>query len=133
MYGGEKFTTDLPVLLMRSHCLAVLLLGVNGVTEGYMNATADSPTINKNNYVMIYESVAFLGASYLFTIWLGPVGFIYGNCVNMALRIVHSTLFIKKRHEGTEYKPLQGLYPKPIFSGSLFLSIIMTVLSEVRY
>lgn len=131
LYGGSKLTLPLPVLLLRAHCLAVLLLGINGVTECYTNATADSTTINKSNLIMVYESIAFLGASYLFATWFGPVGFILGNCVNMTLRIIHSSLFINKRHRDTIYRPLDGLIPKPVFSASLIIAAFITTLSHV--
>ncbi|TGZ38053.1 man(5)GlcNAc(2)-PP-dolichol translocation protein RFT1 [Temnothorax longispinosus] len=130
LYGGSKLTLPLPVLLLRAHCLAVLLLGINGVTECYSNATADSATINKSNLIMIYQSIAFLGASYLFVIWFGPVGFIFGNCVNMSLRIIHSAKFINKRYQDTVYRPLRGLVPKPIFSTCLLVAAFVTNLSH---
>ncbi|KAL6420036.1 hypothetical protein ACFW04_010995 [Cataglyphis niger] len=133
LYGGSKLTLPLPVLLLRAHCLAVLLLGINGVTECYTNATADSATINKSNVIMVYESIAFLGASYLFAIWFGPVGFIFGNCVNMSLRIIHSAMFINKRHRDTIYRPLRGLVPKPMFSASLLVAAFITNLSQAYF
>ncbi|XP_070154716.1 man(5)GlcNAc(2)-PP-dolichol translocation protein RFT1 isoform X1 [Polyergus mexicanus] len=133
LYGGSRLTLPLPVLLLRAHCLAVLLLGINGVTECYTNATADSATINKSNVIMVYESIAFLGASYLFAIWFGPVGFIFGNCVNMSLRIIHSAMFINKRHRDTIYRPLCGLVPKPMFSASLLVAAFITNLSQAYF
>lgn len=133
LYGGSKLTLPLPVLLLRAHCLAVLLLGINGVTECYTNATADSETINKSNLIMIYQSIAFLGASYLFATWFGPVGFIFGNCVNMSLRIIHSAIFINKKHQDTVYRPLRGLVPKPMFSTCLLVAAFVTNLSHVKY
>lgn len=133
LYGGSKLTLPLPVLLLRAHCLAILLLGINGVTECYTSATADSATINKSNIIMIYESIAFLGASYLFATWFGSVGFIFGNCVNMSLRIIHSAIFINKRHRDTIYRPLRGLVPKPLFSASLLVAAFITNLSHVKY
>ncbi|EFN78179.1 protein RFT1 homolog isoform X1 [Harpegnathos saltator] len=133
LYGGSKLTLPLPILLLRVHCLAVLLLGINGVTECYTNATADSATINKSNLIMVYESIAFLGASYLFATWFGPVGFILGNCVNMSLRIVHSALFINKRYQDTIYRPLRGLVPKPMFSASLLVAALITNISHAYF
>lgn len=133
LYGGSKLTLHLPILLMRAHCLAILLLGINGVTECYTNATADSATINKSNLIMIYESIAFLGASYLFAIWFGSVGFIFGNCVNMSLRILHSTNFINRRYGDTVYRPLRGLVPKPMFSASLLIAALVTNLSHAYF
>lgn len=133
LYGGSKLILPLPVLLLRAHCLAVLLLGINGVTECYTNATADSATINKSNLIMVYQSIAFLGASYLFAIWFGSVGFIFGNCVNMSLRIIHSVKFINKRYHDTVYRPLRGLVPKPMFSTCLLVAAFVTNLSHVKY
>ncbi|XP_011704724.1 PREDICTED: protein RFT1 homolog [Wasmannia auropunctata] len=133
LYGGSKLTLPLPVLLLRAHCLAVLLLGINGVTECYTNATADSATINKSNLIMVYQSIAFLGASYLFATWFGPVGFIFGNCVNMSLRIIHSAKFINKRHQDTVYRPLRGLVPKPMFSTCLLVAAFVTNLSHAYF
>ncbi|XP_063993350.1 protein RFT1 homolog [Diachasmimorpha longicaudata] len=126
LYGGTKFTAHLPVSLMQAHCLAVLLLAVNGVTECYTNATADSGTINKTNFIMIYESIVFLLASYVLTSWLGPVGFIFANCLNMASRIYHSAVFINKRHAETSYRPLRGVVPKFCFSLSLGAAAVVT-------
>lgn len=97
-----------------------------------MNATADSNTINKNNRIMIYGSVVFLASSYYLVKLFGPVGFILGNCVNMGLRIIHSIRFINKKYSGTDYKPLQGLIPKPWFSFGLAMSVIVTSVSHVR-
>ncbi|XP_012222976.1 man(5)GlcNAc(2)-PP-dolichol translocation protein RFT1 [Linepithema humile] len=133
LYGGSKLILPLPVLLLRAHCLAVLLLGINGVTECYTNATADSATINKSNLIMVYQSIAFLGASYIFATWFGPVGFIFGNCVNMSLRIIHSSIFINKRHQDTIYRPLRGLVPKPMFSASLLVAALITNLSHAYF
>lgn len=133
LYGGSKLTLPLPVLLLRAHCLAILLLGINGVTECYTNATADSVTINKSNVIMVYESIAFLGASYLFVMWFGPVGFIFGNCINMSLRIIHSAMFINRRHRDTIYRPLRGLVPKPIFSAALLVAAFITNLSHAHF
>ncbi|KAG5335303.1 RFT1 protein, partial [Acromyrmex charruanus] len=133
LYGGSKLILPLPVLLLRAHCLAVLLLGINGVTECYTNATADNATINKSNLIMVYQSITFLGASYLFATWFGPVGFILGNCVNMGLRIIHSVIFINKRHQDTVYRPLRGLVPKPMFSTCLLVAAFATNLSHTYF
>lgn len=133
IYGGEKLTGSLSISLMKAHCLAVLLLGINGVTECYTNATADDKIINKNSVRMIYESIIFLAMSYLFVIWFGPIGFVFGNCINMLLRILRSINFINQRHKETIYRPLHSLIPKPIFSISLIIAALITNISNVRY
>lgn len=103
------------------------------------------------NYVMVLFSVSFLLISYLFTSFLGPVGFILANCVNMSARIIHRYIFylnlrnlhinvcyvgfsihyIKTMYSDTKYKPLEGLNPDWVFVAALVLSYLFTKLSEV--
>lgn len=49
LYGGTKFVEDdgLSVLLLRWHALAIILLAINGICEGYMFATMTSIELNK--------------------------------------------------------------------------------------
>lgn len=47
-YGGPDFVASgLPVNLLRWHSLAIILLALNGICEGYMFATNTSKDINK--------------------------------------------------------------------------------------
>ncbi|KAG5899779.1 hypothetical protein JTB14_006114 [Gonioctena quinquepunctata] len=131
MYGGDKLVeNNLPVILLRFHSFAVVLLAINGVTEGYVLATIDSKQLDRYNYLMVVFSVMFLLISYLFTYLVGPVGFILANCVNMGARIVHSVFFIKKKYKDTKYKPLNGLVPGYKFLSALAISGIITKLAE---
>lgn len=49
IYGGAKFVDDdgLSVLLLRWHAIAIVLLAINGICEGYMFATMTSKELNK--------------------------------------------------------------------------------------
>lgn len=49
LYGGTKFLDDdgLSVLLLRWHALAIVLLAVNGICEGYMFAAMTSAELDK--------------------------------------------------------------------------------------
>lgn len=49
LYGGSKFVEDdgLSVHLLRWHAVAIVLLAVNGICEGYMFATMTSAELNK--------------------------------------------------------------------------------------
>lgn len=133
LYGGEAFVASgLPVLLLRSHCLAVVLLAVNGVTECYAFATMTSAQLNSYNYIMILFSISFLLLSYVLTYVLGPVGFIISNCMNMIARITHSIHFISDKYKNTEYKPLDGLYVGKYFLVTLFVAGCVCKFSESR-
>ena len=83
------------------------------------------------NGVMLALSVSFLLLSYLLTGWLGAVGFILANCLNMGLRILHSLLYIQRYFRGGPWGPLTGLLPSPALLLALALSAVVTALSEV--
>ncbi|KAJ8722126.1 hypothetical protein PYW08_004528 [Mythimna loreyi] len=131
LYGGESFVASgLPVQLLRSHCLAIVLLAINGVTECYAFATMTSAQLNSYNYLMVLFSISFLLLSYILTYVFGPVGFIISNCINMFARIIHSVHFISNKYKDTDYKPLDGLYVGKFFLFSLFVAGCVCKLSE---
>nr|XP_022903467.1 protein RFT1 homolog [Onthophagus taurus] len=134
LYGGTSLTeTNLPTVLLKCHCIAVLLLAVNGVTECYVFATMNNKQLDRYNYLMVLFSISFLLLSYILTMFLGPVGFIFANCLNMAARIMHSVYYISHKYKDTNYKPLDGLIPGKFFIFSLILSLFVTKWSEHFY
>ncbi|KAK4874808.1 hypothetical protein RN001_014168 [Aquatica leii] len=131
LYGGKVLTDDpLPTTLLQFHCVAVLLLAINGVTECYVFATMNNEELDKYNYVMVVFSITFLAISYVLTSVCGPVGFILANCVNMLARIIHSIYFIRHVFEDTDYTPLAGLVPDRKFIGVLALMGAITKASQ---
>ncbi|XP_011198497.2 protein RFT1 homolog isoform X1 [Bactrocera dorsalis] len=123
LYGGADFVAGgLPEKLLQWHCLAIYFLAINGITEGYMFATNTSRDIDKYNYLMAIFSVSFLILSYILTSFLGPVGFIFANCVNMFCRICYSTHFIYRQYQPTDLMPLKGLLPGKWFIFTLLIS-----------
>lgn len=133
LYGGEAFVASgLPVQLLKSHCLAIVLLAINGVTECYTFATMTSAQLNSYNYLMVFFSVSFLFLSYALTYVFGPVGFIVSNCINMFARIMHSIHFINDKYKDTGYKPLQGLLVGKMFLLTLFVAGVICKLSEYK-
>ncbi|XP_063697354.1 protein RFT1 homolog isoform X1 [Culicoides brevitarsis] len=123
LYGGADFVSGgLPETLLRWHCVAIVLLAVNGVTEGYIFATKTSKEIDAYNYYMAIFSVTFLLLSYQLTNMFGPVGFILANICNMVFRISYSTNYITKQFNTVQMKPLQGLLP-----GKMFAAVLLVV------
>lgn len=74
--------------LLKAYCMYVFIIAINGITECFMFATMSKDEVDKYNYKMLFFSVVFLSASLLFTSYLGSIGFIFANCLNMVLRIV---------------------------------------------
>lgn len=133
LYGGQDFVASgLPELLLRWHAFAIVLLAVNGITEGYMFATNTSKQIDTYNYYMAIFSVTFLVLSYQLTNFFGAVGFILANCFNMLFRISYSLSYIGKQYKNLNMNPLEGLVPGKIFATMLVVSGIVCKASEVR-
>lgn len=131
LYGGEAFVASgLPVTLLQSHCFAIVLMAVNGITECYTFATMTSAQLNSYNYLMVFFSISFLILSYVLTYVFGPVGFIISNCINMFARILHSVHFINDKHKDTDHRPLHGLYVGKLFLFTLFLAGCICKASE---
>lgn len=131
LYGGENLTRHPGPLLMQLHCLAVVLLAVNGITECYVQATMTAHQIDRYNRFMAILSLAFLAASLALAKCLGASGFIVANCCNMGARIVRCLLFIKQHFKGSPYKPLAGLKPGCRFFTVLLAALVATKTSEV--
>lgn len=131
LYGGNHFVEDnLPEILLRCHCLAILLLAINGITEGFMFATNTSIQIDSYNYYMAIFSAIFLILSYQLTNLFGSIGFIFANCCNMLLRIIYSTNYIQKQFKFTNINPLAGLLPSTFLLTTLLIMGIISKISE---
>ncbi|XP_076448117.1 man(5)GlcNAc(2)-PP-dolichol translocation protein RFT1-like [Babylonia areolata] len=130
IYGGDRLSVGSGPTLLRWYCVYVLLLAVNGITEGFVFATMSKDQVDRYNRKMLGFSVLFLTTAWVLTLNVGSVGFILANCLNMAMRITHSLLFIRRYFEGTESRPLSGVLPSTAVTASLGVSLMVTALSE---
>ncbi|KAK7101753.1 man(5)GlcNAc(2)-PP-dolichol translocation protein RFT1-like [Littorina saxatilis] len=133
IYGGQSLSTGTGPTLLRWYCVYVLLLAVNGVTEGFVFATMSKEQVDRYNQKMLVLSVLFLTTSWFLTTQIGSVGFILANCFNMALRITHSIIFIWKYFENTSYTPLAEIIPSGPVIATLAVSFIITSISERQW
>uniref|UniRef100_A0A8C7BV73 Protein RFT1 homolog n=1 Tax=Neovison vison TaxID=452646 RepID=A0A8C7BV73_NEOVI len=131
IYGGAMLSSGSGPILLRSYCLYVLLLAINGVTECFTFAAMSKEEVDRYNFTMLALSSSFLGLSYLLTRWCGSVGFILANCFNMGVRITQSLWFIHRYYGRSPHRPLAGLYLSPALLGAFALSGGITSVSEV--
>ncbi|XP_004676122.1 PREDICTED: protein RFT1 homolog [Condylura cristata] len=131
IYGGAMLSSGSGPVLLRSYCLYVLLLAINGVTECFTFAAMSKEEVDRYNFTMLALSSSFLVLSYLLTQWCGSVGFILANCFNMGIRITQSLFFIHGYYQKTPHRPLAGLYLSPALLGTFALSGGITSISEV--
>ncbi|KAB5584185.1 hypothetical protein PHYPO_G00104480 [Pangasianodon hypophthalmus] len=130
MYGGELLSSGTGPSLLRCYSFYVLLLAINGVTECFVFAAMSKEEVDRYNLVMLGLSASFLLLSYWLTWLFGGVGFILANCCNMALRIIHSLIYIHRYFQHSDYTPLSGLRPHPALLITLTISSILTAFSE---
>ncbi|XP_013404396.1 protein RFT1 homolog [Lingula anatina] len=130
LYGGNTLSQGPGPMLLRVYCLYVLIIAINGTTECFVFAAMSKLDVDRYNYKMMLFSLLFLLASWSLTQWLGSVGFILANCLNMLARIIHSVYFINLYYEGSEFHPLRGILPSAPVMISLTASLLITALSE---
>ncbi|KAK3575349.1 hypothetical protein QTP86_025498, partial [Hemibagrus guttatus] len=130
MYGGDLLSSGSGPSLLRCYSFYVLLLAINGVTECFVFAAMSKEEVDRYNLVMLGLSASFLLLSYWLTWLFGGVGFILANCCNMALRIIHSIMYIHRYFQHSGHTPLSGLRPNPALLITLIISSILTAVSE---
>ncbi|KAG7326306.1 hypothetical protein KOW79_009707 [Hemibagrus wyckioides] len=130
MYGGELLSSGSGPSLLRCYSFYVLLLAINGVTECFVFAAMSKEEVDRYNLVMLGLSASFLLLSYWLTWLFGGVGFVLANCCNMALRIIHSIIYIHRYFQDSGHTPLSGLRPHPALLITLIISSILTAVSE---
>lgn len=131
IYGGAMLSSGSGPVLLRTYCLYVLLLAINGVTECFTFAAMSKEQVDRYNFTMLALSSSFLLLSYLLTRWCGSLGFILANCFNMGIRITQSLYFIHRYFRNSPYRPLAGLHLPPVLLGAFALSGGITGVSEV--
>lgn len=77
------------------------------------------------------SSVIYLCASYALTELCGSTGLILANCVNMAIRIVSSLMFIRNFFLTTLYHPLRQSLLSMELLVTFIITLLVTTFSEV--
>ena len=114
-YNGFKFLLVLLEYWLKSH-----------INSSYLFLSYS------HNYLLMISSVLYLLASYLLTGVCGSPGLILANCVNMAVRIVHSLKFIRDFFSTTSYHPLRRSVPSAKLLLSFTITSLVTAMSEVK-
>ncbi|ESO89985.1 hypothetical protein LOTGIDRAFT_234090 [Lottia gigantea] len=133
LYGGTILTVGSGPVLLKWYCLYVLVIAINGTTEGFVFAAMSKNDVDRYNHKMLLFSVLFLLSSWFLTKTIGSVGFILANCLNMAARIIHSMIFIRTYFKESNYKPLHDIIPSLPVNVVILLSFIITYLSEQKF
>ncbi|RUS15442.1 Rft protein-domain-containing protein [Endogone sp. FLAS-F59071] len=96
---GPKWSIAEPAPLVLSvYCGYVPVMGLNGITEAFVQAVASEHDLGRLSRAMIGFSLGFVAAGYLFMSVLewGAVGLVIANNINLGLRIGYSWWYIRK-------------------------------------
>lgn len=129
LYGGEELASGVGPGLLRAHGGYIFLLALNGITECFMFAAMSKAEVDRHNGWLLGFSAAFVAAAAVLTRAFGPVGFIFANCVNFALRILRSCVYIAGVGEGGA-AALWGALPSPRVAAALLVVLVATLASE---
>ncbi|XP_015903746.1 man(5)GlcNAc(2)-PP-dolichol translocation protein RFT1 [Parasteatoda tepidariorum] len=133
LYGGTKLSSGIGLTLMRWHCFYVLLLAVNGISEGFKFAVMSHVEIDRYNKNLVLLSISFLLASYGLVTFFGSVGFILANCLNMLFRIVHSFFFIQNYFKISKMWFLMKIMPHTVILLALSVIFCITYFTEAYF
>ncbi|KAI8872156.1 Rft-1-domain-containing protein [Ramicandelaber brevisporus] len=100
---GDKWSRTNAAFVLSLFCLYIPAMGINGVTEAFVQSVASGDEINTQSFVMVSCTVAYLGCGYLLSTTmnsdevLGPAAsMVLANIINMAMRISWSLGFAER-------------------------------------
>ncbi len=114
--AGSRWTSVGAGNVLATYCYYIPLLAFNGLAEAFVSSVATEAEIHRQTVWMLAFSAGFAGAAFVFlkVLGLGAEGLVWANALNMLLRIVWCTTFIRmymERH-GTRLE-IRALVPKP--------------------
>ncbi|KAI8643235.1 Rft protein-domain-containing protein [Parasitella parasitica] len=80
------------------YCVYIPFMGINGITEGFVQAVASKGDLTRLSYFMVLFSVCFMASGFVFMhqLELGATGLIMANMVNLTIRICYSWHYIRR-------------------------------------
>ncbi|CAD8125953.1 unnamed protein product [Paramecium sonneborni] len=92
---GTQWTADSCVLAMQLYCIYIWIMGINGITESYVNSTIATKDMGWYRYLLIAQTIIY-SLSLVIMVQLGSSGIIISNILSMSVRIFVSFLIIHK-------------------------------------
>lgn len=91
---GAKWYSEDTVNAFSAFCFYIFVMGLNGVTEAFMQAAAESGLWSPVNISLVLSSGCFLLAAPSLIAVYGTTGIILANSLSMVTRIISSVVFI---------------------------------------
>ena len=91
---GQKWDTVETVQSLSAYCLYILVLGVNGISESFVQSVSPSSSFAALNVGLLVSSAAFIAAAVWAVPRYGTAGIIIANVIGMAVRIISNARHI---------------------------------------
>jgi len=95
--AGQKWSATSASKVLSTYCYYIPFLAINGVTEAFVAAVATNKELYAQSVSMGIFFALFAGSAWFFIgqLEMGGNGVVFANTVNMGLRIVWNTWFVK--------------------------------------
>ncbi|CAA9959185.1 Oligosaccharide translocation protein [Pyrenophora teres f. maculata] len=111
--AGQKWSATSASKVLSTYCYYIPFLAINGVTEAFVAAVATNKELYAQSVSMGIFFALFAGSAWFFIgqLEMGGNGVVFANTVNMGLRIVWNTWFIKSffARNGSGFSVLETL------------------------
>lgn len=141
LFYSQSVRSNEAVSALSFYCMYILSLGINGITEGFIQTVTPSNQLKHLNWGFVISSICFILSALVFIPFLGTNGVIVANICGMLCRtstncyLIHSNysrkVYFLDAKEGSSingmvYSPIYEMLPKRKFSlVTLFTGIIV--------
>ncbi|XP_047316146.1 protein RFT1 homolog isoform X2 [Impatiens glandulifera] len=92
---GQNWSDGEASTALRYYCFYIISLAMNGTSEAFLHAVATENQLKRSNDYLLVFSIIYLILNVLLIRSVGAVGLVIANSLNMILRIIYSSVFIK--------------------------------------
>ncbi|GMY07836.1 protein RFT1 homolog [Fagus crenata] len=100
---GQKWSDGEASTALRYFCVYIIVLAMNGTSEAFLHAVANENQLKRSNDSLLVFSVIYIVMNVLLIRSAGAVGLILANSLNMILRIIYSSVFIKHYFQDSSF------------------------------
>eukprot|EP00475_Leptophrys_vorax_P023577 TRINITY_DN32268_c0_g1_i1.p1 TRINITY_DN32268_c0_g1~~TRINITY_DN32268_c0_g1_i1.p1 ORF type:complete len:492 (-),score=109.59 TRINITY_DN32268_c0_g1_i1:36-1442(-) len=127
LYGSTWSSTSAP-LVLSFYCVYILLMALNGVSEGFVTATLSPRALQSYNFLLIGFAVIYFASIGVF-VQLGLTGslvFVFSHAVNMLVRVLYNFHYISRSFEINLLQTYTRAVPNIKILGWLIFSFVFS-------
>jgi oligosaccharide translocation protein RFT1 len=111
---SSTWRTPETIRTLRSYCVYLLVLGVNGISEAFVQSVASPSAFVQLNMGLCASTVVYVGVAFVLVNRLGTSGLVWANIASMSCRILFNAYFIHTYFEYPRRNYLQLTLEDPL-------------------